>query len=45
VRDTLKTNNQDILLKVEPPVPVSSRLFGLSKNVVAEVEKLFRVKW
>jgi hypothetical protein len=45
VRDTLKTNNQDILLKVEPPIPVSSRLFGLPKNVVAEVEKLLRVKW
>jgi hypothetical protein len=45
VRDTFKTNNQDILLKVEPPVPVPSRLFGLPKNVVAEVEKLFRVKW
>ncbi len=45
VRDILKTNNQDILLKVEPPIPVSSRLFGLPINVVAEVEKLFRVKW
>jgi hypothetical protein len=45
VRDTLKTNNQEILLKVEPPIPVSSRLFGLPKNVVAEVDKLIRVKW
>lgn len=45
VKDTLKTHNGDILLQVDPPVPVSSRLFGLPKVVVNEVDKLFRVKW
>jgi hypothetical protein len=30
---------------VEPPIPVSSRLWGLPKDVVKEVEKLFRVLW
>jgi hypothetical protein len=43
--DRLKTLHTDILLKVEPPIPVSSRLWGLPKDVVKEVEKLFRVLW
>ena len=30
---------------MEPPIPVSSRLWGLPKDVVKEVEKLFRVLW
>jgi NADH:ubiquinone oxidoreductase subunit F (NADH-binding) len=41
VTETLKTNNQNTLLKVEPPVPVSSGVFGLPNNVVAEVDKLW----
>jgi hypothetical protein len=45
VSDRLKTLYTDILLKVEPPIPVSSRLWGLPKDVVKEVEKLFRVLW
>jgi hypothetical protein len=45
VSDKLKTLNSDILLKVEPPIPVSSRLWGLPKNVLKEVERLFRVLW
>jgi hypothetical protein len=45
VSDRLKTLHTDILLKVEPPIPVSSRLWGLPKDVVKEVEKLFRVLW
>ena len=44
-KDTLKTNNKDILIKVDPPVPVSSRLFGLPKTVVKEVEMILRVMW
>jgi len=44
-KDTLKTHNGDILLQVDPPEPVSSRLFGLPKIVYNEVDKLFRVKW
>ena len=27
---------------MEPPIPVSSRLWGLPKDMVKEVEKLFR---
>ncbi len=30
---------------MEPPIPVSSRLWGLPKDVVKEVEKLFSVLW
>ena len=45
VSDQLKTINTDILLTVEPPVPISSRFLGLPKDVVKEVEKLLRVKW
>jgi len=37
------TLHSNILLKVEPPV--SSRLWGLLKDVLKEVEKLFRVLW
>jgi hypothetical protein len=43
--DRLKTLDSDILLRVEPPIPVSSRLWGLPKDVLKEVEKLFRVLW
>ena len=41
--DRLKTLHTDILLKVAPPIPVSSRLWGLPKDVVKKVLKLFRV--
>ncbi len=43
--DRLKTLHTDILLKEEPPIPVSSRLWGLPKDVAKEVEKLFRMLW
>ena len=39
------TLHSDILLTVEPPIPVSSRLWGLPNDVMKEVEKLFRVLW
>ena len=39
------TLHSDILRKVEPPIPVSSRLWGLPNDVMKEVEKLFRVLW
>jgi hypothetical protein len=45
VSDKLKTLNTDILLRVEPPIPVSSRLWGLPKNVLKEVERLFRLAY
>jgi hypothetical protein len=45
VCDTLKTVDKDILLRIEPPIPVSSRLWGLPKDVLKEVEKLFMVMW
>ena len=43
--DLLKTINSDILLKVETPIPVTNRFFGLQKDLVKKVETLFRVKW
>ncbi len=43
--ERLKTLHTDILLKVEPPIPVSSRLWRLPKDVVKEVEKPFRMLW
>jgi hypothetical protein len=44
-KDTLKTINSDVLMVIDPPIPVSSRLWGLPKEVVKEIEKLKRVKW
>ena len=44
-KDTLKTNNKDIVRQVDPPVPVSSRLWGLDKDEVKDVENRMRVKW
>lgn len=44
-KDTLKTVNTDILRRVDPPIPVSSRLWGLPKDVVKDIEKRMRVKW
>lgn len=41
--DILKTLNQDILLKTEPPVPVSSRYHGYPNNILKKVEALYRV--
>ncbi len=43
--DKLKMINTDIVMKVDPPIPVSCRLYGLPKNVVNQIEKLVRVKW
>jgi len=44
--DRLRTNNLDILLEVEPPVPVvSDRIFGLTKEVEVRAEALFKVMW
>jgi hypothetical protein len=44
-KDQLKTINSDILLRVEPPIPITSRYWGLPKDIVKKVEKLFRVLW
>jgi hypothetical protein len=30
---------------VEPPIPITSRYWGLPKDIVKKVEKLFRVQW
>jgi hypothetical protein len=43
--DTLKTINKDILCIVDPPIPVSLRLWELPKDVVKSIEKILRVKW
>jgi hypothetical protein len=45
VSDTRKTVDSDILLRIEPPIPVSSRLWGLPKGVLKEIKKLFMVMW
>jgi len=42
--DTLKTINSDIMMKVDPPIPISSRLWGLPKEVVKEIEVLMSSK-
>ena len=44
-RDTLKTNNRDIVRAVDPPIPVSSRLFGLPKDVLKDIEMFMSLKW
>jgi len=44
-KDTLKTIHRDILRKVDPPIPVSSRLGGLSKEVAKDVDRFLRVQW
>ena len=44
-KDVLKTRNCDILLKIDPPIPVSSRHMGLPKNLVSKVYHHFRVQW
>jgi hypothetical protein len=44
-KDKLKTINSDIIRVVDPPIPVSSRLWGLPKDVVKDIEKRMRVKW
>jgi hypothetical protein len=43
--DKLKTINSDIIMKVEPPIPVSSRLYGLPKDTVKNIENIIMVKW
>jgi hypothetical protein len=45
VNDLLKTINTDILLAVDPPLPNSSRFWGLPKDDLKKVENLFMVKW
>jgi hypothetical protein len=36
-KDVLKTRDRDILLKIDPPIPVSSRYMGLPKHLVDKV--------
>jgi hypothetical protein len=44
--DRLRTNNMDILLEVDPPIPVvSDRIFGLAKDDELKAEALFKVTW
>jgi hypothetical protein len=43
--DTLKTINSNIMMRVDPPpIPISSRLLGLPKKVVKEIEVLMSSK-
>ena len=44
-KDNLKTMNSDILRKADPPIPISSMLWGLLKDIVKDSEKNLRVKW
>jgi hypothetical protein len=42
--DTYKTKNSDILLKVDPPIPVvSNRILHLPKETLEKFEALFKV--
>ncbi len=42
--DTYKTKNSDILLKVDPPIPVvSDRILCLPKDTLEKFEALFKV--
>lgn len=44
--DVFKTRNCDILLRTDPPIPVSARGFwGHPRSVVKEIEKLVKGKW
>ena len=43
-KDTLKTINSDILLKVDAPIPVFNRCFGVAKDVAKEADQLLMVK-
>lgn len=44
--DRLRTNNLDILLEVDPPIPVvSDRIFGLSKEDEVKAVSMFKVLW
>jgi hypothetical protein len=45
VPDILKTNNTDILMRTGPPIPVSSRCSGYSKDIVRKLDEMLRVKW
>jgi len=42
--DTLKTINSDMMRVDPPPIPISSRLLGLPKKVVKEIEVLMSSK-
>ena len=39
--DTLKTHKDDILCKVQPPIPTTSRFLGLNKNDLWKTRNLF----
>jgi len=43
--DIYITRNKDILLKMDPPIPVSSRFMGLPENIIAKVCHHLSVKW
>ncbi len=38
-KDTLKMINSDALIVIDPPITVSSRLWGLLKELVKEIKK------
>ena len=38
--DVLKTNNIDIIRKINPPIPVSNRFLGVEKNVFDEITNI-----
>lgn len=40
--DILKTNNNDIIQPIDPPVPVSSRYSGVPKKVAADLDRHLR---
>lgn len=40
--DILTVNNNDILLRTDPPHPVSTRYMGYSKQLVSQLDRLLR---
>jgi hypothetical protein len=44
-QDMLKTRNNDILLLVDPPIPVSNRHMGLPAATLKSVVTIFGVLW
>jgi hypothetical protein len=45
VKDILRTDKKDIIMAIDPPIPVSNRYWGLPKEKLQEVLKHSRVNW
>jgi hypothetical protein len=45
VQDLLRTDRRDIIMPIDPPIPVSNRYWGLPKEKLQELQKNSRVNW